>query len=1115
MLRIFRILKLFVFSGAVLLAHPHFSMAQTVWTTLGPYGGQVYDIEIDPSNPDKMFAGSYLGDGLFVTTDGGSNWQTVEATNDPPGEGTFKNHAVWAVKIAPTDSNVVWAAHNYWVEKSTDGGQNWVHIWNGTMQRDCTYGDGTACPAWDQYRWCRSLAIDPSDPQTVYVGAGGRYTNYEPCGAIYRTEDGGDNWAKLTGPESSCWPGSGNFDYEVVDLAIDDSDPDVIVIWAVTSNGGIFIEEAGPGDKIANGTLYRGEINRVTGAETWAEVFSMSGGEFYDVEVKPNDPNSIFTANDWGIFRHYYEGGAWKYQWILNLSQEPPLPGEVFARNVRALAFDPSNPDMLYAAWRNDHSQWPNIDTGGKVARGTPPYENANWEIYPVKYLFLGLAVHPGNGDLIFGGEINRGVYKSVDHGQNWTSENNGINALLVYDVEVDSNDSTHLLAGTMGGVYEKKGAADWANTSDFEYAVVMSVAFDPTDPGGNTYYAGTQHRLAKTTNNGANWTFSDDLPTDFVTDVAIDPGGNNVFLTTKKVGGAAGTAGVYKSEDGLATPALTRVLSSDETGFNVVVIDPSDPNHIFAGSGNFGGTRVLGNLYESRTGGDTGTWQLTGLQHVIVNSLLIDPRNSNIMYAGCGYSGGTDVPIYKSTDGGITWAPSFKGIPGTTSWKIAVWGTSSSNVFVGGEFGYILHYDGSTWTPVRSSTTKRIYNFWGTSGADIFAVGADGLILHYNGTEWSTKDSGTTEYLRGVWGSSSTNVYAVGNTATVQRYDGSDWDPIDLSSLTTEDLRSVWGSSENDVFVSGYSGTILHYDGADWTAMDSGTAEMILGLWGTSGNNVFAVGGNGTILHYDGNATNTWTPMVSPTAEELQSVWGASGTDVFAVGMNGTIVHYDGTTWSTMNSGTTDYVWRVWGASTQEVFAVDYGGRILFYGGAAWRDIGPPEGESWNSVTDLEFHPKDKNLVYAGTDQQGVYVSPNQAQKWLNLGTPEYAVKAISTSSLYAATQAGVLQCTGTGVIAGQLMDQLTKAGIDGAIVFNDFGVKTISVNGEYMMVTPVGIFSVTAVKDNYANKTLANVPVYGGDVTWANTSMELGVSDPSVLLGTGGGGGGGSGGI
>jgi len=218
-------------------------------------------------------------------------------------------------------------------------------------------------------------------------------------------------------------------------------------------------------------------------------------------------------------------------------------------------------------------------------------------------------------------------------------------------------------------------------------------------------------------------------------------------------------------------------------------------------------------------------------------------------------------------------------------------------------------------------------------------------------------------------------------------------------------------------------------------------------------------------------------------------------------VGMNGTLIHYDGQTWSDMGSGTTEYIWRVWGASGTDVFAVGTGTTILHYNGDTWTNT-RPEVKNWNSVTDLEFHREYKEVIFAATDQQGVYLSPNMAEKWLNLGTPEYAVKAISTSSLYAATKAGLLQCTGTGVIAGQITDSHSNAGLDNAIVLTDLGINTRTVNGEYMMVCPAGIVDVAVIADGHANMTMENLDVLGGDVNWAYFPMELGVSDPSFAF-------------
>lgn len=793
--------KAFVFFALLapgLCCFPSLSMSQgaEVWSNLGLYGGQIYDIAIDPTNPDKIFAGSDYGDGLFLTEDGGKSWQAV-LTGHEGGEldreATFRNTAVWAVKIAPTDNNVIWVAHNCWVEKSTDGGKTWTHIENSTMQRDCPNCGGEG----DDSRFCRSLAIDPTNPDIVYVGTGGP-DNAEVPGAIYKTGDGGESWAKMKinpGPYSDvvC---------AVVDLATDPNNPDIL--WAITDAFG-----AHP-TYTWFGSLYRSD----DGGETWDWKISVDTN-WYDLEIKPDEPNIIFVSTWFGILRLVFDASG-------NLQSTTTPLGWEFGLNVRAMAFDPQDPNVFYTAWQVT-----------KLSRSTDGGEGFS-EHFEAGYQFLTLAVHSTNSEVLFGGELNLGIFRSQDHGQTWTPINDGINAVIVYGVAIDPNDRSHILAATGAGVYEKRGNGDWNLTSKgfFKYTAAFSVAFDPMDTDGSTYYAGTEDNLAMTTDSGATWSLSDDLLYNFVGNIAIGPGGTTIFITTRLVYGSGG--GVYKSTDGGAT--LTEVLSSDQFRFNVVTIDPSDPNHIFAGGGNFYAPKVVGDLWESTDGGVT--WTRTGLQNVIVNALLIDPKNSDVMYAGCGYSGGMgdqeEAPLYKSTDGGVTWIKSYEGIPGY------------------------------------------------------------------------------------------------------------------------------------------------------------------------------------------------------PTP--------------------------------------------------------------------------------WNAVTDLEFHRENTNVVYASTNAAGVYISPKQAGNWLNIGTPQYDVYAVATSSLYAATQGGMLQCTGTGVIAGQVTDAVSESGIDGATVYSDMGLKTISVNGEYMMVSPSGVCDVTAISDDYANKTVVNATVYGGDVCWVDFAMKSGVSEPlaagdGVAGGRGGG--------
>jgi hypothetical protein len=68
-----------------------------------------------------------------------------------------------------------------------------------------------------------------------------------------------------------------------------------------------------------------------------------------------------------------------------------------------------------------------------------------------------------------------------------------------------------------------------------------------------------------------------------------------------------------------------------------------------------------------------------------------------------------------------------------------AIWGSSGSDIFVVGEGGCILHYDGSSWNG-GSTANSGIFDVWGTSTNNVFAFSREGngSILHYDGTTWS-----------------------------------------------------------------------------------------------------------------------------------------------------------------------------------------------------------------------------------------------------------------------------------------------------------------------------------------------------------------------------------------
>ena len=228
------------------------------------------------------------------------------------------------------------------------------------------------------------------------------------------------------------------------------------------------------------------------------------------------------------------------------------------------------------------------------------------------------------------------------------------------------------------------------------------------------------------------------------------------------------------------------------------------------------------------------------------------------------------------------------------------IWGVSSDDVFIAGNNGTILHYNGNLWSPMSSGTAENLRGIWGASSSDIFVVGENGAILHYDGSSWSPMTSGTTENLESVWGASGSNVYAVGTNGKILHYNGSAWSS--MSSGTGYNLHSIWGVSANLIFAAGYYGKILRcYNSVNWYSMSSGTTQELRAVWGTSGTDVYAVGDGEKILHYNGT---TWKTTTSPVSGYLKALSGFSADNVFAAGNNGSLIHFDGSAWQQLISG-------------------------------------------------------------------------------------------------------------------------------------------------------------------------------------------------------------------
>ena len=273
-----------------------------------------------------------------------------------------------------------------------------------------------------------------------------------------------------------------------------------------------------------------------------------------------------------------------------------------------------------------------------------------------------------------------------------------------------------------------------------------------------------------------------------------------------------------------------------------------------------------------------------------------------------------------------------------TTATLWSIWGSSTSDVFVVGDKGTALHFDGarpkgsSWWKALSSGTSQTLGGVWGSSPHDVFAAGTGGFLAHYDGIKWTAQTSGITQPLWGLWSNGPTDVYAGGGGGVVLHNDRgqtpASWKA--LSSGSPHLIREVWGMGPSSIFAVGEQGAILRHDGAGFKVMTSPTKETLNGVWGSGPSNLLAVGNSGTILVFDGA---TWKKVSSGTSVNLHAVWGKGLTFVVVVGDGGTILQWNGIGWGAMALGTSAGLRDVWGTALTDVYAVGQQGTILHFG--------------------------------------------------------------------------------------------------------------------------------------------------------------------------------------
>ena len=265
--------------------------AGKTWTHLGlRQGEQIPAIAIDPTNADVVFA-AVLGHpygpneerGIFRTEDGGKTWKKVLYKDQWTGGSDVvidpKNPQVvyaclWEDTLGPWEDGNQYSGTHGGLFKSTDGGNTWKQLTKGLPE------------GLEQI----NVAVAPSDPQRLYatmqakVAGGGGYT--VPHGLyVYRSDDGGESWRKITDdPRPEMKIGGGDLSIPVVDP----KDEDTVYVTSIVT------------------------VRSTDGGKTWISLRGAPGGDDYqNLWINPLNPDILLLVSDQGAVISVNKGQTW------------------------------------------------------------------------------------------------------------------------------------------------------------------------------------------------------------------------------------------------------------------------------------------------------------------------------------------------------------------------------------------------------------------------------------------------------------------------------------------------------------------------------------------------------------------------------------------------------------------------------------------------------------------------------------------------------------------------------------------------------------------------------------------------------------------------------------
>ena len=277
-------------------------------------------------------------------------------------------------------------------------------------------------------------------------------------------------------------------------------------------------------------------------------------------------------------------------------------------------------------------------------------------------------------------------------------------------------------------------GGQTWETRHHVLFAYVSALAVSPSNP--DTVYAVGDFGFRRSFDGGESWGISFDGGGSGVSNVgsgsrvlAIDPASPNVLYVAGSYGEQSYIS--RSSNGGDSWEDVTHGLTS--FGINAIVIRTGPEPDVLVGT--------TGGIFRSTDSGASWNPSDDGLTDLYVQTLVGDPANPSVLFAGTGTAG-----VFKSVDGGGSWSPSNAGLPGLNVYAMLV--APGAAFAAVSSLGIQRSTDGGAhWTAADSGVPEPVLvNAFALGGANqgLFAGTPRGLYRTGDlGASWATSQEG------------------------------------------------------------------------------------------------------------------------------------------------------------------------------------------------------------------------------------------------------------------------------------------------------------------------------------------------------------------------------------